>query len=345
MNPVITFGEMMIRLSTPNYERFSQSNCFNVHYGGGESNVAVSLANFGISVEFVTRFPKNDLADAAFLELRKRGVGTQNIIRGGERLGIYFLETGAVARASNVIYDRMNSSFSEVKPGMFNWDSIFEKASWFHWTGISPAVSQSAADTCLEAIIAAKEHGITISTDLNYRKKLWKYGTGSNEIMEELTKYCDIILGNEEDAKKHFNIHPEDVDVRDAQSVDAIRYQSVCRQLKQRFPNAKKIITTLRGSTNANYNTWSGILYNGKDFYTAPVYNITDIVDRVGSGDSFMAGLIYGLMTWPEDDEKALHFATAASCLKHTIHGDANLVSIDEVNKLMLGDQSGRVSR
>lgn len=345
MKKVITFGEIMLRLSPPVWKRFSQANSFEVVYGGGESNVAVSLANYGLNSEFITRLPPNDLGDCALMELRKRGVETKNILRGGERLGIYFLETGAVSRGSKVVYDRAHSAMSTIEKGMVDWEKILEDADWFHWTGITPAISQGAADACLEAIQVANRLGVTVSTDLNYRKKLWNYGKAPNEVMPDLVAGCDIILGNEEDAEKHFGLHPEGVDVTQGHSVDAQSYLSVLKQLMQLFPRAKKVITTLRGSISASHNTWSGVLYDGEKMYEAPTYEITHIVDRVGGGDSFMGGLIYGLLNWPDDNQKALNFAVAASCLKHTIHGDANLVTLEEVNKLVSGDASGRVSR
>ena len=346
MGKVVTFGEIMLRLSPPGFLRFSQTNSFDIVYGGGESNVAVSLANYGIPVDFITRLPKNDIGDCALMELRKRGVNTQNIIFGGDRLGIYFLETGAVSRGSKVVYDRSHSAISEIKPGMIDWDKVFDGTEWFHWTGITPAISQSAADVCLEAVKVACAKGITISTDLNYRAKLWKYGVEPEGIMTELTSYCDIILGNEEDAEKHFGIKPEGLDItKQGHDVKAEVFLSVCQQMMKKFPKAKKVITTLRGSISASHNTWAGVLYDRKTMFQSPQYQITDIVDRVGGGDSFMGGLIYGLLTYPEDDQNALNFAVAASCLKHTIKGDANLVSVDEVKKLMGGDASGRVSR
>jgi len=344
MNHVVTFGEIMLRLSTPGFERFVQAGRFDINFGGGEANVAVSLANYGIPVEYVTRLPKNDIGQAAAMTLRKYGVGTGNIVWGGERMGIYFLETGAVSRASKVIYDRAHASISTIEPGMVDWDKAFESAGWFHWTGITPAISESTARVCLEAIRAANKKGITVSTDLNYRKNLWKYGKKASEIMPELVSGCDIILGNEEDAEKVFGIRPEGVDVTGGH-VEAAAYESVCRQLMKQFPKAKKVIVTLRGSISANHNTWSGVLFDGKKLLRAPQYDITHIVDRVGGGDSFMGGLIYGMLTFKDDDQKALNFAVAASCLKHTIPGDFNLVTIEEVEKLMQGDASGRVSR
>ena len=343
---VVTFGEIMLRLATPDYLRFNQSNQLTATFGGGEANVAVSLANYGIEASFVSRLPQNDIARACVMDLRKYGVDTSSIVYGGERLGIYFLETGAVARASKVVYDRAHSSIADIKPGMINWKEVLKDAGWFHWTGITPALSQGAADACLEAIRTANEMGVTVSCDLNYRKNLWKYGKTASEVMPQLVEGCDVLLGNEEDAEKVFGIKPEGFDTSQTEGeVDAAEFESVCRQLQTRFPRAKKVIITLRGSINANHNTWSGVLYDGKELFTAPTYNITHIVDRVGGGDSFMGGLIYGLISYPEDSRKALHFAVAASCLKHTIYGDFNQVTVEEVENLMKGDGSGRVSR
>ncbi|BFP42021.1 sugar kinase [Flavobacteriaceae bacterium GF1] len=345
MKKVITFGEIMLRLAPPGFLRFSQTQSFEAIYGGGESNVAVSLANYGIPVDFVTRLPNNDLGKCALMELRKRGVNVDHIVWGGDRLGIYFLETGAVARGSKVVYDRAHSAMSQIEKGMVDWESIFEDAGWFHWTGITPAISQGAADACLEACEVASRMGITISTDLNYRKKLWNYGVEPEKIMTPLVEHCDIILGNEEDAEKHFGIHPTGVDVTQGHSVSTKAFESVCQQMMDKFKKAKKVITTLRGSISASHNTWAGVLYDGKTLFESDTYQITHIVDRVGGGDSFMGGLIYGLLTYDGDDQKALDFAVAASCLKHTIKGDANQVTVDEVEKLMGGDASGRVSR
>lgn len=344
MKKVVTFGEIMLRLATPGYERFSQSKSFNATFGGGEANVAVSLANYGIPVEFVTRLPKNDIAESCIMDLRKYGVQTCNIVRGGERVGIYFLETGAVNRPSKVVYDRAHSAISEIQLGMVNWYEVLKDAQWFHWTGITPAISESAAMACLEAIKVANELGVTVSTDLNYRKNLWGYTNQPAAIMEQLVAGCDVILGNEEDAETFFGIKSEGMDVTKGH-VTAQMYESVAQQLMDRFPRAKRIIITLRGSINANHNTWSGLLYDGAKLYSAPTYQITHIVDRVGGGDSFMGGVIYGLLTYGDDLQSALNFAVAASCLKHTIYGDFNLASVDEVKKLMSGDTSGRVSR
>ena len=345
MSKVVTFGEIMLRLATPAYLRFSQTDTFSATFGGGEANVAVSLANYGVEVDFVTRLPQNDIAASCVAELRKRNVGVSNIVYGGERLGIYFLETGAVARPSKVVYDRAHSSISTIECGMIDWDKVFEGADWFHWTGITPAISASAAEVCLEACRAANKRGITVSCDLNFRKNLWKYGKTAAEVMPALVECCDVILGNEEDAEKVFGIKPEGFDVTATEGkVDSAAFRSVCEQLMARFPRAKKVIITLRGSINANHNTWGGVLFDGETLYESPRYDITHIVDRVGGGDSFMGGLIYGLREY-KDDERALNFAVAASCLKHTIYGDFNLVTVAEVENLMKGDGSGRVSR
>lgn len=346
MGKIVTFGEIMLRLATPGYLRFSQTNELSATFGGGEANVAVSLANYGMEAEFVTRLPENDIAAACVKDLHKHGVKTDHIVYGGDRMGIYFLETGAVARASKVVYDRAHSAISEIKPGMIDWEQVLAGADWFHWTGITPAISQGAADVCLEAIQTANRLGIPVSCDLNYRKNLWKYGKKASEVMPDLVAGCDIILGNEEDAEKVFGIKPEGFDVTaTAGEVNAAEFESVCTQLMQRFPRARKVIITLRGSINANHNTWGGVLYDGKQLFQSLRYDITHIVDRVGGGDSFMGGLIYGLLTYPQDDQLALNFAVAASCLKHTIYGDYNEVTVKEVENLMKGDGSGRVSR
>ncbi len=346
MSKVVTFGEIMLRLATPDYLRFSQATTLSATFGGGEANVAVSLANYGVDVEFVSRLPKNDIAAACVGELRKHGVGVKHMVYGGERLGIYFLETGAVARPSKVVYDRAHSSISTIERGMIDWDKVFEGADWFHWTGITPAISASAAEVCLEACQAANRLGVTVSCDLNFRKNLWKYGKTAAEVMPALVECCDVILGNEEDAEKVFGIKPEGFDVTaTGGEVEQAAFESVCRQMMERFPRAKKVIITLRGSINANHNTWGGVLFDGEKLYASPRYDITHIVDRVGGGDSFMGGLIYGLREYKGDDERALNFAVAASALKHTIYGDFNLVTVAEVENLMKGDGSGRVAR
>ena len=345
MPKVVTFGEVMLRLSTPGYRRFSQTQQFDVCFGGGEANVAVSLAGFGVDAHFVTRLPENDIADLCVSELKGLGVNVDSIIYGGERMGVYYLETGAVARGSKVIYDRSHSAVSEIEPGMVDWRKVLEDADWFHWTGITPALSQGAADACLEAIKVANEMGVMVSCDLNYRKKLWKYGKNASEVMPALVEGCDLILGNEEDAEKEFGIKPEGFDAeKTGGEIDQSRFESVCRQLMARFPRCKKVAITLRGSINANHNTWGGILYDGEKLLQSKRYDITHIVDRVGGGDSFMGGLLYGLLTYSSDLE-ALEFAAAASALKHTIPGDYNRVTVAEVEELAKGSGSGRVSR
>lgn len=344
MKTVVTFGEIMLRLAPPGFQRFTQARSFEVLYGGGEANVAVSLANYGESAEFVTRLPKSELGDACVAALRSCGVRIDHIVRGGDRLGIYFLETGAAQRGGKVIYDRAGSSFATIQPGMVDWQAVFEGADWFHWTGITPAVSQGAAEACREAIQVARQLSLTVSCDMNYRAKLWKWGKSAAEVMTELVAACDVAIGNEEDADKVFGIKAPEADVI-AGKVEASHYRFVCEELVERFPNLRTIAITLRGSLSASHNTWSGVLLDKGQFFTAPTYDIVPIVDRVGGGDAFMGGLIYGLRKSPTDPQRALHFAVAASCLKHSVNGDFNAVSVAEVEQLMAGDASGRVSR
>lgn len=334
----------MLRLSPEGKKRFVQADRFEATYGGGEANVAVSLANFGCDAAFATRMPDNDLGRCAVGALRKHGVDTSGVVFGGDRLGIYFLEHGAVSRPSKVVYDRAGSAFAEIEKGMIDWESVLAGADWFHWTGITPAVSQGAANVCLDAVQAANRLGIPVSCDLNYRARLWNYGKKPEEVMADLVAGCDVILGNEEDAEKVFGIKPAGGDVTSGH-VDAESYRDVAEQLMKRFSRCRKVVVTLRGSISASHNTWSGVLFDGERLFQAREYDITHIVDRVGGGDAFMGGLIYGLLTWPDDDQRALDFAAAASCLKHTIPGDFNLVTTDEVLKLMGGDASGRVVR
>jgi 2-dehydro-3-deoxygluconokinase len=341
---VATFGEIMMRLSPPGFLRFGQARSFDVVYGGGEANVAVSLANFGVPVDYVTRLPNNDLGEACIQFLRQYGVGVDAIVRGGDRLGIYFLEMGAEQRGSKVIYDRSGSSIAAIERGMIDWRQVFADADWFHWTGITPAISAGTADVCLEAVQVAKEMNLTVSCDLNYRAKLWKWGKKPVEVMEELVGYCDIAIGNEEDADKVFGIKAPDVDVTGGK-VEAEKYRSVCGELAKSFPDLKTIAITLRGSISASHNTWSGTLWDQGELYIGPTFDIIHIVDRVGAGDAFAAALIYGLRTYRDDPQGALNFAVAASCLKHTIFGDFNMATVDDVRKIAAGDTSGRVSR
>jgi 2-dehydro-3-deoxygluconokinase len=342
---IVTFGEIMLRLQPPGFTRIRQAHSFDAIYGGGEANVAVSLANYGATARFVTRLPGNEVGEACLAFLRQYGVDVSHIARGGDRLGIYFCENGAAQRGSKVIYDRANSSLATIQPGMIDWDAAFEGADWFHFTGITPAISQGAADACLEAAQAARAKGMTISCDLNYRKNLWKWGKNAGEVMPALVDLVDVAVGNEEDAEKVFGIRAPEVDVQ-AGKVTAAAYQSVANQLAQRFPRLRSIAITLRGSLSASHNTWSGVLWQ-KDggFYSAPTYDILPIIDRVGGGDAFAGGLIYALRAQPNDPAYALRFAVAASCLKHSIVGDFNAASKAEVETLMAGDASGRVSR
>jgi 2-dehydro-3-deoxygluconokinase len=343
-NKVVCFGEIMMRLSPPGFQRFVQTRSFDVVFGGGEANVAVSLANMGIPVEYVTRLPQNEIGDSCVTYLRQFGVGTAHVIRGGDRVGIYFLEMGTMQRGSKVIYDRGGSSIASIEPGMVDWKAVFDGATWFHWTGITPAISKGLADVCLEAVKAAKTMGLTVSCDLNYRAKLWKWGKSASEVMPELVKYADLAIGNEEDAEKVFGIKAAGADVT-AGKVEGEQYRAVAQKLVDRFPNLQRVAITLRGSLSASHNTWSGLLYDGKNAYLAPIHQITHIVDRVGGGDAFAGGLIYSLLTDGDDPQRALNFAVAASCLKHSIYGDFNQVSISEIEQLMKGDSSGRVSR
>ncbi|MEN6641814.1 MAG: sugar kinase [Armatimonadia bacterium] len=343
MATVVTFGEIMMRLATKRFERFAQASEFEVTYGGGEANVAVSLANYGMKARFVTALPKNDLGQACLNAVRQWGVDTSYIVRQGDRLGIYFLESGAVQRGSKVVYDRANSAIAEVKPGDIDWDKTFDGADWFHWTGITPAISQGAADVCLEAIKAARAKGLTVSADLNYRKNLWKYGKKASEVMPDLVALCDVAIGNEEDAEKVFGISASGADVEGGK-VEADAYREVAEGLTAKFPNLKKVSITLRGSLSASHNTWSGILYQGGEMFVGPLYDITHIVDRVGGGDSFCGGLIFAMLDGREP-QACIDFAVAASCLKHSIHGDFNAVSVSEVEALIKGGGSGRVQR
>jgi 2-dehydro-3-deoxygluconokinase len=343
MHKVVTFGEIMLRLSPPGFQRFVQARSFDAVYGGGEANVAASLAHYGVPVEYVTRLPANELGDACLNYLRQYGIGTRHIVRGGDRLGIYFLEMGSAQRGSKVVYDRAGSALATIKPGMIDWRAAFADAGWFHWTGITPAVSEGAAQACLEAVQAAREMGLAVSCDLNYRKNLWKWGKKAGEVMPELVGYCDLAVGNEEDADKVFGFRAPEADVLGGK-VEAEAYTYVCEKLVERFPDLNTVAITLRGSLSASHNTWSAILWHQGKIYTAPRYDITPIVDRVGGGDSFCAGLIHGLHAY-DGAQQALDFAVAASCLKHTVPGDFNLVSVAEVEKLMGGDISGRVSR
>ena len=344
MAKVVTFGEIMLRLKSPAYERFFQSPVLEATFGGGEANVAVSLANYGMDASFVTVLPKNDIAEACIRELRGFGVDTSKIVRQEGRLGIYYLETGAVQRPSKVVYDRAGSAIAEAKAGDIDWKKVFEGATWFHLTGITPAISQGAADLSLEAVKAAKELGVHVSCDLNYRKNLWKYGKKADEVMTELVKYVDTVIANEEDFQKSLGLSAESASAVQEGQIDVELYKKIAASAIAKYPNIKRVAITLRESRSANHNDWSACLYNGKDFFLSRKYSITDIVDRVGGGDSFGGGLIYGLNNY-DNEKDALEFAVAASCLKHTIPGDYNRVTVAEVESLMKGSGTGRVQR
>lgn len=337
---VITFGEIMLRLAPEGYYRFVQADTFGATYGGGEANVAVSLANYGFDAKFVTKLPAHEIGQAAVNSLRKYGVDTSYITRGGDRVGIYFLEKGASQRPSKVIYDRAGSSIATATKEDFNWKEIFDGAEWFHFTGITPALNDEVAAICLEACKAAKENGVTISCDLNYRNKLWSKEK-AGEVMGELCKYVDVCIANEEDAADVFGIHAANTDVTTG-TVNHEGYKDVAKQLADRF-GFSKVAITLRESISANDNNWSAMLYDGNGYFFSKKYKM-HIVDRVGGGDSFGGGLIAASLNG-FDSQATIEFAVAASCLKHSIEGDMNLVSMDEVLKLAGGDGSGRVQR
>lgn len=332
----------MLRLKPPAFERFFQSPVFEATFGGGEANVAVSLANFDVPVSYVTVLPKNDIGSACISELRRFGVDTSLIRTGPGRMGIYYLEAGANQRPSKVVYDREYSAIAMAKPGDIDWEKVFAGATWFHITGITPAISASAADLSMEAVKAAKKMGLTVSCDFNYRKNLWKYGKTAVEVMSELVKYVDVGIANEEDCQKSLGIQV-DVAVEKGE-LDTAAYELLTKKVLERYPQMKLIAITLRESRSADCNGWSACACDGKEFFLSRKYEITDIVDRVGGGDSFSAGLIYGLNKYAKTQD-ALNFAVAASCLKHSVSGDFNRVSVSEVEKLMGGDASGRVQR
>jgi 2-dehydro-3-deoxygluconokinase len=340
MGQVICFGEIMLRLSPPGYLRLVQTDSFETVYGGGEANVSVSLANFGMDATFVTKVPDNPIGQAALNDLRRYGVDTGWIVKGGERLGIYFLEKGASQRPSKVVYDRKYSAISQAKKGDFDWGKIFKGAGWFHFTGITPALGDNVAELTLEACKIAKENGLTVSCDLNYRKNLWSTEK-AGQVMSQLMPYVDLCIANEEDAEKVFGIHAADSDVASGK-LSHEGYQKVARQLKDKF-GFQKVAITLRGSLSASDNNWAAMYYDGHDYFFSKSYPI-HIVDRVGGGDSFGAGLIYALFNQYSPQE-AIEFAVAASCLKHSIVGDFNQVTLAEVVALMKGDGSGRVQR
>ena len=339
---VVTFGEVMLRLKSPGFERLFQSSALEASFGGAEANVAVSLAQFGVPVSFVSAIPTNPVGDACLGELQRFGVDTRRVRRQGSRLGIYFLEAGANQRPSKVVYDRSGSAIATAKPGDFDWDAVLDGASWFHLTGVTPAISQSAADLAIEGARLARAKGITVSCDYNYRKNLWKYGKPAPDVMRELVRHVHVGIANEEDCQEALGIRL-DVDVASG-SLATDKYRAMAARVLEEFPNLEKQVITLRESHSADRNGWSAVLHNRKDFLVSRRYDITDIVDRVGAGDSFGAGLIYGLLSY-DDDSRALEFAAAASCLKHSVLGDFNRVSVAEVEALMAGEASGRVQR
>ena len=339
----VTFGEIMLRLAPPGFERFLQSPQFMATFGGGEANVAVALAGFGLPASYVTALPPNNpIADAVVAQLRGFGVDTSKILRAKGRMGVYYVEAGANQRPSKVVYDRDNSSIALAKPGDIDWNSVLEGAGWFHITGITPALSATAAALALESVGKAREKGLTVSCDLNYRKNLWKYGKSAVEVMRELVKFVDIGIANEEDCQMALGIKSES-DVH-AGKLEVAEYRKLAEKVVTEFPNLKALAITLRESKSASHNGWSACLYNGKEFLVSRHYEITHIVDRVGGGDCFAGGLIYGLQALGGHQE-ALEFAVAASCLKHSIPGDFNRFSVDEVKNLLKGDGSGRVQR
>ena len=342
MKKFVTFGEIMLRLKSPGYDRLFQQPSLEATFGGGEANVAVSLANYGLDAKFVTALPANDIGAACERELRKYSVDVSDIAHTKGRMGIYYLETGACQRPSKVIYDREYSSFAEIKAGDFDWKKILSDAGWFHVTGITPAVAEGVAAEAITALKTAKELGVTTSCDLNYRAKLWKWGKKADEVMPELTKYVDVVIANEEDCQKALGISSDNKPELGEINLDC--YKEITEKVLTQFPNVKTVAITLRESKSANRNLWSACINDGKEFYHSRTYDITDIVDRVGGGDSFAGGLIYGLST-KSDAKVALEFAVGASCLKHTINGDLNLVTVEEVEKLIGGDGTGRIAR
>jgi 2-dehydro-3-deoxygluconokinase len=342
MARIVTCGEIMLRLKSPGHERLFQSPALEATFGGGEANVAVSLANFGMSSAFVTAVPANDLGEAAIAEVRRFGVDTRHVRRHGERLGVYFLEAGSNQRPSKVTYDRAHSAIATARPGDFDWDAVFEGAEWFHITGITPALSEAGAELALESARQARSKGLHVSCDYNFRKNLWQYGKAAPEVMRDVVRHVTVGIANEEDCQKALDIDTE-VDVHSGE-LDRDKYSALAQRVLDAFPNLEKQVITLRESHSADRNGWSACLHNGREFFLSRHYELTDIVDRVGGGDSFAAGLIYGLLAYG-DDRRALEFATAASALKHTIPGDFNRVSAKEVEALMGGDASGRVQR
>lgn len=343
MPRVLTFGEIMLRLKSPGHERLLQSPMLEATFGGGESNVAQSLARLGMDVCFVTALPDNPIGESCLAELRHSGVDTRHIVRRKGRMGIYFLEAGANQRSSSVLYDRAGSAMAEASPDEFDWERILEGVDWFHFTGITPAISATAAESCRRALEVARRKKVTVSCDYNYRKKLWNYGRSAPEVMRELVTRVDVGIANEEDCQKSLGIQFE-ADVEEGR-LEAERYELLAREVMRQFSNLRTQAITLRESRSADHNDWSAVVRSEEGFWTSRKYAITDIVDRVGGGDAFAAGLIYGLLTYDGDHQRALEFAVAASCLKHSVPGDVNRVTVSEVEALVGGSGSGRVRR
>lgn len=328
---VVTFGEIMLRLSTPGFARFTQSTNFNITYAGAEANVAVSVANFGLTSAHVTRFPGNDLGEAATQALRKFRVDTSYIIYGDERMGVYFLENGAIHRASRIIYDRFDSAFAHIKKGSIDWEEVLKDASWFHYTGITPAISQGAADVCLEALKAARKKQVPISGDINYRRNLWQYGKTARDIMPALIELTDVMIAGI-------------TDMENCMGITGNTFEEACKATIRQYPNIQKIATTERDAVSSSHNRISAVIFDGKKLLKSKTYDLTHIVDRVGAGDAFMAGLIYGILS-KKDDQQSLEFATAACAWKHTVEGDVNLATADEIENLVRGENVGKLLR
>ena len=345
-NKVVTFGEVLMRLTPPGFLKISQTSSLGFSFGGSETNVAVSLAHLGMKSEFVTRLPKNDVANACVMNLRSHGVETDNIVYGGDRIGLYFSENTSSVRVSKITYDRANSAFVSITPDMIDWNMVLKDASWFHWSGIGPGLSQDAADTCFEALDVAKKLGITVSCDLNYRKNLWKYGKSAQEVMAKLADKCDILFGTEEEYQVAFGVTPVSYKVTtDTEPIDLAAHEKFFQEVMCKAPNCKKAFVALRNTLDAKRHLLTGLLYADGKIMQSRTYYIEYVVDCVGVGDAFAAGMIYGLSNYPDDDRKALEFSIAASTLKNTISGDFNLVTADEVKALMGGNGSGSISR
>jgi 2-dehydro-3-deoxygluconokinase len=343
---IVAFGEVLLRLTPPGYLKLSQTNSFAATFGGSETNCAVSLAHFGMQTEFVTRLPKNEIAEACLMELRSHGVKTDNVVIGGERLGLYYFENAAAQRVSKVVYDRANSSFATLKPEMIDWEKVLQGATWFHWSGIGPGLSQEAADTCLRALTVAKKMGITVSCDLNYRKTLWQYGKTAPEVMLPLIEKCDVLFGTGSEYQVVFGVKPVSYKVKSAsEPIDLAAYQTFFEQVQAKAPNCKKLFIALRNTLDANHHILTGLLYADGKLTTAHTYAIEHVVDSVGVGDAFAAGIVYGLINYPDNDATALEFSVAAATLKNTIYGDFNLVTADEVKTLMKNEGSENIAR